>query len=202
MAGRNGQELLGTWVPSDVAARFKTHARTTEGGVSAELRRLVAQAAGDKAPAQPAGTAGHKVMVRLKDGERLALLQAARERATSPANWLRSLARAHLSGLPQWNDAELQALREVFVELRKVGNNVNQIARALNVALLAGEVPLGEGQAAKEAAETIAYEVKRVGGLVAGNMRYWGVSKPTDLLSQPGGDEKQRGPAFRRADRG
>ena len=181
MVGRNGQELLGTWVPSDIATRFKAHARTTEGGVSAELRRLVVQAAEGKAPAQPAGAAGYRVMVRLREGEQLALLQAAKDRATSPANWLRSLALAHLSRLPQWNDAELQALRDVFVELRRIGNNVNQIARALNVAVQNGEMPAGQGQAAKEAADTIASEVKRVGGLVASNRGYWSNSKSTEV---------------------
>lgn len=194
MAGRNGQELLGTWVPSDIAARFKAHARTTEGGVSAELRRLVMQAAEGKAPPQLAGAAGHKVMVRLREGERLALLRAARERATTPANWLRSLALAHLSKLPQWNDAELQALRNVFVELRKIGNNVNQIARALNVGTHTGEMPSGQGQAAKEAVELIAAEVKRVGQLAASNKAYWEVSTLR-------GDEKHPGAATGRSDR-
>ena len=175
MAGRNGQELLGTWVPTDVAARFRAHARTTEGGVSAELRRLVVQAAEGKAISQPVGAAGHKVMVRLREGERHALLQAARERATSPANWLRSLALAHLSGSPQWNDAELQALRDVFVELRRIGNNVNQIARALNAGLQTGELPSSQGQAAKDAVDIIASEVRRVGELAASNTSYWGI---------------------------
>ena len=191
MAGRNGRELLGTWVPTDVAARFKAHARTTEGGVSAELRRLVVQAAEGKAIPPPVGAAGHKVMVRLREGERHALLQAARERATSPANWLRSLALAHLSGSPQWNDAELEALRNVFVELRRIGNNVNQIARALNAGLQKGEIPSGQGQAVKDAVDTIASEVKHVGELAASNRSYWGIpglGSPADSLS------RQRGP--------
>lgn len=172
MAGRNGQELLGTWVPSDVAQRFKSYARSTEGGVSAELRRLVVRAA-QGTPAAPVGAAGHKVMVRLKDEERLSLLDAARERKTTPANWLRSLALAHLSKRPQWNEAELQAVREVFVELRRIGNNVNQIARALNTAVHSGDVAGSQGQAAKEAAEEVSRQVRRVGSLVAANADYW-----------------------------
>ena len=193
MAGRNGQELLGTWVPADVAARFKAHARMMEGGVSAELRRLVVQAAEGKAVPQPLGAAGHRVMVRLRDGERHALLQAARDRATSPANWLRSLALAHLSKSPQWNDAELQALRDVFVELRRIGNNVNQIARALNTGLQKGELPSGQGQAAKDAVDIIASEVRRVGELAASNTSYWGipdVGDSADSLSRRTGPRR------------
>ena len=190
MAGRNGQELLGTWVPSDVAAQFKVYARTTEGGVSAELRRLILDATQGKAAAAP-GAAGHKVMVRLKEEERLSLLQAARERATTPANWLRSLALAHLSRRPQWNDAEVEALRDVFVELRRIGNNVNQIARALNVAAHTGEMPMGQGQAAREAAENVAAEVRRIGGLAVGNLEYWNVYREETASASPG--RKARG---------
>ena len=183
MAGRNGQELLGTWVPSDVAARFKTHARSTEGGVSAELRRLVLQAAEGK-PTVRLGTSGRKVMVRLKEEERSSLLEAARDRNTTPANWLRSLALAHLSQRPQWNEAEVKALRDVYIELRRIGNNLNQIARALNVAVQTGDYPEGQGHAAKQAAEDISQEVRRVGGLVAANVAYWGL--PTSDITTKG----------------
>lgn len=183
MAGRNGQELLGTWVPADVAARFRTHARSTEGGVSAELRRLVLQAAEGK-PAARLGTSGRKVMVRLKEEERSSLLEAARNRNTTPANWLRSLALAHLSQRPQWNEAEVKVLRDVYIELRRIGNNLNQIARALNVAVQTGDYPEGQGHAAKQAADDISQEVRRVGGLVAANVAYWGL--PTSDITTKG----------------
>ena len=176
MAGRNGQELLGTWVPADIAAQFKAYARGTEGAASAELRRMVTQAVGGKEPGPPAGVAGHKIMLRLKSAERLALLEAARARSTTPTNWLRSLALAHLARQPQWNEEELQVLREVFVELRRVGNNVNQIARALNVAAHKGEQPPGQGEAARDAVREISRELRRVGGVIAGNLAYWGAS--------------------------
>ena len=150
MAGRNGQELVSTWVPADLAGRFKAWARGTEGGASAALRRLIAEAIDGKPPASPPGASGHQVLVRLKDEERLALLRAAKERSTTPANWLRSLAIVHLSRRAQWNKEEAEALRQIGEELRRIGNNVNQIARALNVAAHTGEYPPHQGQAAQE----------------------------------------------------
>jgi len=174
MVGRSGQHMLGTYVPVDLATRFRAWARGTEGGASAALRRLISEAVDGKAPAPPPGASGHQVLVRLKDEERLALLQAAKERSTTPANWLRSLAIVHLARRPQWNREEVEALRKIGEELRRIGNNVNQIARALNVAAHAGEYPPHQGQAAKEAAEEVRAELRRVMAIYTGNFDYWG----------------------------
>ena len=175
MASRNGQELLSAWVPSGVAARFKGWARSTDGGASAALRRLVHAAADGQEPADPLGSAGHRVTVRLKDAERLALLDAAKSRQTTPANWLRSLALGHLMKRPQWNGAEVAELRAVFTELRRIGNNMNQIAHAVNEAALVGECPPGQGSAALAAAEAVRVETRRVVAVMTGNFDYWGV---------------------------
>jgi len=43
-------------------------------------------------------------------------------------------------------------LRALFRELRAIGNDFNQIARALNVAVQSGGYPLHQGRAANEAA--------------------------------------------------
>ena len=50
---------------------------------------------------------------------------------------------------------EVEALREVFRELRAIGQNINQIARSLNVAAFAGDVLEMQGADAKEAAERV-----------------------------------------------
>ena len=161
--GRNGLELLSTWVPADLAARFKAWARGSKGGASAELRDLVTNAMEGRASPPPAGAAGaHLVMVRLRDAERLALIEAAHSRGTTPANWLRSLAIAHLGRRPQWNPAEIDALRDLFAEVRRIGGNVNQIARAINTAAHTGEYPPYQGEAAREAAELLHVEMRRI----------------------------------------
>ena len=63
-------------------------------------------------PPGPRGVGrGKQVSVRFKDPERAALDEAAAQRGTTPANWLRSLGIVHLARRPQWNPAELDALR-------------------------------------------------------------------------------------------
>ncbi|EAB1567115.1 plasmid mobilization relaxosome protein MobC [Salmonella enterica] len=176
MSGRNGQELLSTWVPADVAAAFKAHARGTDGGTSAALRRLVYEATTGLAPAAPRGAGtGTQVGVRLKPEERTALAEAARSRGTSPANWLRSLAIVHLMRQPQWNTAEIEELRLLFREVRAIGNNVNQIAHALNIAVQTGKYPPYQGAAAREAAELLRLEMRRIVAVMTGNFEYWGM---------------------------
>ena len=186
MGERNGQELVSAWVPSDLATRFRAWARTNDGGASAAIRRLLLSVVDGQAPAEPMGSAGHRVTVRLKDAERLALLEASRARQTTPANWLRSLAVVHLARRPQWSQAEVTELRAVFTELRRIGNNVNQIAHALNVAALAGECPREQGGAALEAAEAVRVETRRVVAVMTGNFAYWGFPDAAKLVSARG----------------
>ncbi|NPD70348.1 plasmid mobilization relaxosome protein MobC (plasmid) [Lichenicola cladoniae] len=186
MGGRNGQELLSVWVPGDLAARFKAWARGTEGGASAALRRLILQAVDGVEPSLPLGATARQIGVRLKDAERVALLRAAQARRTTPANWLRSLAIVHLGRRPQWNDPEAAELREIGMEVRRVGNNLNQLARAMNVAVLAGEYPPGQGDAAREGAELLRVELRRLMAIYTGNFDYWGLPDAQRPTAQPG----------------
>lgn len=184
MPRKPDQATLSVHVEQGLAARFQAWARQTDGGASAALRRLVTEAVEGKPIAAPRGTGkGEQVSVRLKKDERRALDEAARERATTPANWLRSLAIVHLGRKPQWTTAELDELREVFKELRRIGNNVNQIARAMNVAAHTGQYPPHQGVAAKEAAEAIRDDMGRVVALMTGNFDYWGL--PFDERPRP-----------------
>lgn len=181
---RNGQELLSTWVPAELAASFKAQARETDGGASAGLRRLIHQAVEGRGPSPPRGAGtGPQVRVRLKPAERAALAEAARDQGTSPANWLRSLGLVHLTRRPQWSPACVDELRGVAMELSRIGNNVNQIARALNTAVQAGEVPAAQGEEVREAAELVRAEMPRVAALITQNYDYWGL--PTDERPTP-----------------
>ncbi len=192
MTGRNGQELLSAWVPADVADRFKAWARGREGGTSAELRRMVTEAVDGVAPSPPPGSSGYRVTVRLKDADRFALLRVAKARATTPANWLRSLAIVHLGRRPQWSEVEAAALREIGMEVRRIGNNVNQIAKALNTAVHAGEYPAHQGEAIKGAVQDIRSELRRVVAIYSGNFDYWGLPDADRPTAMPGMEDRER----------
>ena len=144
-----------------------------------------------KSPAPPSGVgSGHQVGVRFKAAERALLAEVARSRATTPAGWLRSLALVHLTRRPQWNADEVEGLREVFKELRRIGNNVNQIARALNVAAQKGEYSLYQGEEARAASERVRSEMRRVVAIMTGNFDYWGLPDADRPTASPGAQER------------
>ena len=193
MSGRNGQQLLSTWVPAELAEAFKAQARVTDGGASAALRCLVAEVVGAKAPAPRGVGRGQQIGVRFKPAERLALAEAADAQGSSPAHWLRSLALVHLSRRPQWNLAELDALRDLAREIRAIGNNVNQIAHAMNVAVQSGECPPHGGivaREAREASELVRFELRRLAAVMTGNFDYWGLPDAKRPTAAPGAVER------------
>ena len=191
MPRRPDQTTLSTHIDRELASRFQAWARGTEGGTSAALRRIVSEAIDGKPPPSPSGVgSGQQVGVRFKASERVLLSEAARQRATTPAGWLRSLALVHLTRRPQWNADEVEGLREVFKELRRIGNNVNQIARALNVAAHKGEYPPYQGEEARAAAERVRDEMRRVVALMTGNYDYWGFPDADRPTAAPGAQER------------
>jgi Bacterial mobilisation protein (MobC) len=206
MADRKGQEHISTYVPVELAAAFKELARQTDGSAAATLRRLIAQAVDEanrgqglhgaspvQAAIAPRGVGrGEQVGVRFKGVERQALAEAAQLQRTSPANWLRSLALVHLVRRPQWNEAEVEALRAVFRELRAIGNNVNQMAHALNIATTTGMYPLEQGNAAREAVELVRFEMRRVVAVMTGNFDYWGLPDAERPTAAPGALKRAR----------
>ena len=191
MPRRPDQTTLSTHIDRELASRFQAWARGTEGGTSAALRRIVSEAMDGKPPPPPSGAgSGQQVGVRFKASERALLSEVARSRATTPAGWLRSLALVHLTRRPQWNADEVEGLREVFKELRRIGNNVNQIARALNVAAHKGEYPPYQGEDARAAAERVRHEMRRVVALMTGNYDYWGLPDADRPTAAPGAQER------------
>lgn len=193
---RNGKLLLSTWVPEATAEAFQAQSRV-EGGASAALRRLVAEAVdpglhGASLEAlAPAGSGrGEQIGIRLKGEERRALNAVAADRGTSPANWVRALAIVHLARKPQWTPSELEELRELFKELRRIGNNVNQIAKALNLAQQTGQYPPHQHRAVQEAGEMIRDEMRRVVAVMTGNFDYWGLPDADRPRAAPGAVER------------
>lgn len=191
--GRNGQVLVSAWVPAEVAERFRAWARQREGGASLALRELIVRAMEEDGEAlsggpttDPGPALGYRVGIRLRDAERLALLRAAQARHTTPANWLRSLALVHLAGQPRWSTTELDALRDLSAELRRVGGEVNAMARSLHVAGSQGSIPPGTGQAVQAVAERITEQVRRVVvSAMEGNFDYWGLPEAERPNTKP-----------------
>lgn len=127
-------------VSDELLARFDA-AAGGQGGRAATLRRLMDHAApgpptlGGRLPARPL-----KLTVRLTadDGEGLAREAAAM--ALTPNGWVAALIRHRLHGKPTFRPDEAVALLAIQGEVRRIGVNVNQIARALNTAVMEGKV--------------------------------------------------------------
>ena len=75
---------------------------------------------------------GQRISVRLLAGDRLLLKDRAMARGTAPATYVSILVRSHLRQLVPLPKDELRAFRDQVRELRTIGRNINQIARALN----------------------------------------------------------------------
>lgn len=93
-----------------------------EGAVSADRPDVIADEA----------ELGRRISVRLLAGDRLLLRERATARGTAPATYVSILIRSHLRQLTPLPKDELRAFREQVRELRTIGRNINQIARALN----------------------------------------------------------------------
>ena len=162
-------------LPPDLARRFDA-AAAGRGGRSRLLRSLIEAAAKaplpDAAPASPAPRPC-KLTLRLHETD-MALLEAEAARAElSRTQWCVALIRRRLHARPQFSRTEALVLIEVQRELRRIGVNVNQIARALNTAVMEGTVlDLETAQLAAFADEIRGH----LGGLreaFEGNLAYW-----------------------------
>lgn len=166
-------------LPADLARRFDA-AAAGQGGRSRLLRRLMERAAEAPFPVGPdaptAARAG-KLTLRL-DAEDLARLEAEAGRmGLSRTQWAVSLIRRRLHDRPQLTRPEIFALIEVRRELRRIGVNINQIARALNTAVLEGAV-LDLEVAQLDAFRTeIEVWVQALGGAFEGDLSYWAVDR-------------------------
>ncbi len=162
-------------LPPDLLRRFDA-AAAERGGRSRLLRRLVERAAQASLPepVQPvARPPTGKLTLRLGEGD-LALLTAEAEAAgLSRTQWSAALIRARLHHRPQLVPAEAIALIEIRRELRRIGVNINQMARALNTAVMEGQVlDLELAQLGACQAELGAW-IDAVGDAFRGNLDYW-----------------------------
>ena len=162
-------------LPPDLVRRFDA-AAASRGGRSRYLRTIMEAAAQAPLPEPepgPPGAKSAKLTLRLSDTD-MALLEAEAARAgVLRTQWTVMLIRRRLYGRLQLTPPEAISLIGVRRELHRIGVNINQIARALNTAVMEGSVlDLEIAQIAAFAAEIRGH----LGGLddaFAGNLAYW-----------------------------
>jgi hypothetical protein len=127
-------------VSDDLLARFDA-AAGSQGGRASTLRRLMGQAAasspspGGRLPTRPL-----KLTIRLTGDDGDGLAREAAAMGLTPNGWAAALIRRRLHGKPTFPRTEAIALLAIQGEVRRIGVNVNQIARALNTAVMEGKV--------------------------------------------------------------
>jgi hypothetical protein len=161
----------------DLAARFDAAAGPL-GGRSALLRRLIAAAAGGTpgpppAPAPPRAAA--RVMVRLAAADLAAVDREAAAMGLARAAWIAGLVGRHARGRPCFGRAAELSLMAVQGELRRIGVNVNQIARALNTAVFEGRVLVLELADLADLRRELRGHMSAVREAFEGNLAYWDV---------------------------
>ena len=159
----------------DLARRFDA-AAAGQGGRSRLLRRLMESAARAPLPAaaQPSVMPrSGKLTLRLEAAD-LVLLEAEAARAgLARTQWATALIRRRLYDRPQLTRPEALALIEVRRELRRIGVNINQIARALNTAVMEGVVLEVEIAQLGAFQQEIGAWVEALGEAFQGNLAYW-----------------------------
>ncbi|WP_421937310.1 MobC family plasmid mobilization relaxosome protein [Phenylobacterium sp.] len=165
-------------VPDAMAARFDAWAGP-RGGRSPALRHLIDRASADTARGVGGDRLGGrplKLTVRLTAGDGDLLAAAASDLGLTPNAWLAALARARLQARPTFSRSGELALIAIQGELRRIGVNVNQIARALNTAVLEGRVLDTELTAVADLRRELRGHILALREGFEGNLAYWDIA--------------------------
>lgn len=162
-------------VADDLLARFDA-AAGSQGGRAPTLRRLMDQtAAAAPAPVGRLPTRPLKLTVRLGEDDGAGLAREATAMGMTPNGWAAALIRHRLHGSPTFPRLEAVALLAIQGEVRRIGVNVNQIARALNTAVMEGKV-LDLEVAYLAALQTeLRAHMSTLRDAFEGNLAYWAV---------------------------
>lgn len=160
-------------LPPDLARRFDAAASAC-GGRSRLLRRLIEASAADGDPRSgpaPAEPLTGKLTLRLGAADLAAVEAEATRAGLSRTQWVVALVRRRLHGQPQLSPSEAAAFIEIQRDLRRIGVNLNQIARTVNATVPAGRAP--------DVDRVLAFAEEVRGGLSGlrrafeGNLDYW-----------------------------
>ena len=160
-------------VPDAAARRFDA-AAAAAGGRSAMLRRLIETAgAGDTPAASGRGIRPVRLMVRLAAEDAAAAAQAADAMGLRRSAWVAALVRRRVRSRPTFARADELALLAIQGEVRRIGVNVNQVARAVNTAVLAGQVLDLELAYLEDLARELRAHLIALREAFEGNLAYW-----------------------------
>ncbi|CAN7654212.1 plasmid mobilization relaxosome protein MobC [Phenylobacterium sp. LjRoot225] len=163
-------------LPDALAARFDAMAVQ---GRSKKLRELVAGAVGDATavPATGLRRKSVKLTLRLKPEDMTALDAAARKEGMLRTDWMLALMRRRLFGRPKFGRKEELAFYAVQEELRRIGVNLNQIARAMNTAVMPGTVLTSEIRQVEDFRGELRAHVRGLKDAFQGNLDFWEVEE-------------------------
>lgn len=163
-------------VSDDLARRFDA-AASTAGGRSARLRQLISAAAVSEGEAGPrALRTGARLMVRLSAADAEGLDAEAHRMGLRRAAWVAALVRRRVRDQPTLSGPEQTAVLAIQGELRRIGVNLNQIARALNTAVIEGRVLELELAYLDDLRGEIRGQLRGLRESLAGNLAYWEIS--------------------------
>jgi hypothetical protein len=114
-------------------------------------------------------------MVRLGPAEAAHVDAAAATMGLRRASWVAALVRRHALGRPTFDRAQEDALLAIRAELRRIGVNVNQIARAMNTAVMEGRVLAAELAWVDDLRRELAAHMLALREAFEGNLAYWEV---------------------------
>ena len=131
----SNKQHLSTWVSRETKGRFAEIARL-QGKSESDLLKFMVEAmlATATPPTDPTlvseSAPSSRLSVRLRDDDSLMLRDRAQARGMPAAKYVSFPVQSHLCHLAPLPDAELQAFKSAIGEVRAVGRNLNQIARA------------------------------------------------------------------------
>lgn len=169
--------LFNVRLPDDLALRFDAWAGA-QGGRSASLRRVISEACmADAAPLPAVSSAPRstKLTVRLAAADARGLDAAAAAMGLSRNGWAAAVIRRRLVGRPTFRRSEELTLLAIQAEVHRIGVNVNQIARALNTAVLEGKVLDLEMVALADLRTELRAHLRALHEAFEGNLAYWQV---------------------------
>ncbi len=162
----------------DLATRFDGWA-AERGGRSPALRHLIEQVSPSAAPScDPPGRLGSrpvKMTVYLGAADGRGLDAAAADMGLTRNARAAALIRRRLHARPTFRRSNEVSLLAILTELRRVGVNVNQIARALNTAVVEGRVLDLELAYLDDLRAEVRGHMAGLREAIAGNLAYWEV---------------------------